>query len=190
MNKSKYYYNDTYLQNKIKLIIQNYYYRKYKKTKHNDILSPETIAYSTGCKKRNHNNESERYENKNKHSKQRLKLSGEKSSKYKIKGKKSQNNILSEQINTNENENLKNALNDKLCVNKKLFDEKLCLENHLKSKKDEITDLTNKLNNLNNRVNSTENDKDNLTSTINNLNDIKLNQKNKIEELVDDNKEK
>ena len=101
ISKGKY-INDTYLQNKIKLIIKNYYYRKYKKTKHNDILSPETIAYSTGCKKRNHNNESERYENKNNHNKQRLKLSGEKSSKYKIKGKKLQNNILDEQINTNE----------------------------------------------------------------------------------------
>ena len=101
ISKGKY-INDTYLQNKIKLIIQNYYYRKYKKTKHNDILSPETIAYSTGCKKRNHNNESERYENKSKHNKQRSKPPGEKSSKYKIKGKKLQNNILNEQINTNE----------------------------------------------------------------------------------------
>jgi hypothetical protein len=62
ISKGKY-INDTYLQNKIKLIIQNYYYRKYKKIKYNDILSPETIAYSTGCKKRNHINESERYQN-------------------------------------------------------------------------------------------------------------------------------
>ena len=87
-----------------------------------------------------------------------------------------------------ENENLKNALKDKMCVNKKLFDEKLCLQNHLKAKNDEITDLTNKIANLNNHVNSTENDKDNLTNSINNLNDVKLSQKNKIAELVDDNK--
>ena len=40
-----------------------------------------------------------------------------------------------------ENENLKNALKDKMCVNKKLFDEKLCLQNHLKAKNDEITYL-------------------------------------------------
>ena len=33
-----------------------------------------------------------------------------------------------------ENENLQNALNDKLCVNKKLFDEKQCLESQLKLK--------------------------------------------------------
>ena len=33
-----------------------------------------------------------------------------------------------------ENENLQNALNDKLCVNKKLFEEKQCLENQLKMK--------------------------------------------------------
>ena len=87
-----------------------------------------------------------------------------------------------------ENENLKNALNDKMCVNKKLFDEKLCLESHLKSKKDEITDLTNKLNNLNNRVNSTEGDKNNLQNTIDNLNQLKSTQKDKIAELFDDNK--
>ena len=36
-----------------------------------------------------------------------------------------------------------------MCVNKKLFDEKLCLQNHLKAKNDEITDLTNKIANLN-----------------------------------------
>ena len=42
-----------------------------------------------------------------------------------------------------DNENLKNALNDKLCVNKKLFEEKNCLENQLKSKNDEINDINN-----------------------------------------------
>ena len=38
-------------------------------------------------------------------------------------------------------ENLQNALNDKNCVNKKLMEEKNCLENQLKNKNDEIDEL-------------------------------------------------
>jgi len=87
-----------------------------------------------------------------------------------------------------ENENLQNALNDKLCVNKKLFEEKQCLENQLKSKNDQITDLTNKINNLNNRFNSNENVKDDLQNNLRDLNQIKAAQRDKIAELVDDNK--
>ena len=87
-----------------------------------------------------------------------------------------------------DNENLQNALNDKLCVNKKLFEEKQCLENQLKLKNDEITDLTNKINNLNNKFNSAENDKGDLSNTLRGLNELKAAQKDKIAELVDDNK--
>ena len=87
-----------------------------------------------------------------------------------------------------DNENLKNALNDKLCVNKKLFEEKQCLENQLKMKNDEITDLTNKINNLNNRLNSTGNTNNDLQNNLRELNDIKNAQRDKIAELVDDNK--
>ena len=86
------------------------------------------------------------------------------------------------------NENLQNALNDKLCVNKKLFEEKQCLENQLKLKNDEITDLTNKINNLNNKFNSAENDKGDLSNTLRSLNELKAAQRDKIAELVDDNK--
>ena len=85
-----------------------------------------------------------------------------------------------------ENENLQNALNDKLCVNKKLFEEKQCLENQLKMKNNEITDLTNKINNF--RFNSNENIKDELQNNLRELNAIKANQRDKISELVDDNK--
>ena len=87
-----------------------------------------------------------------------------------------------------DNENLQNALNDKLCVNKKLFEEKQCLENQLKLKNDEITDLTNKINNLNNKFNSAENDKGDLSNTLRDLNELKAAQRDKIAELVDDNK--
>jgi chromosome segregation ATPase len=87
-----------------------------------------------------------------------------------------------------DNENLQNALNDKLCVNKKLFEEKQCLENQLKLKNDEITDLTNKINNLNNKFNSAENDKGDLSNTLRGLNELKAAQRDKIAELVDDNK--
>ena len=87
-----------------------------------------------------------------------------------------------------ENENLQNALNDKLCVNKKLFEEKQCLENQLKSKNDQITDLTNQINNLNNRINSNEYVKDDLQNNLRDLNQIKAAQRDKIAELVDDNK--
>ena len=87
-----------------------------------------------------------------------------------------------------ENENLQNALNDKLCVNKKLFEEKQCLENQLKSKNDQITDLTNQINNLNNRFNSNESVKVDLQNNLRDLNQIKAAQRDKIAELVDDNK--
>ena len=87
-----------------------------------------------------------------------------------------------------ENENLQNALNDKLCVNKKLFDEKQCLETQLKLKNDEITDITNKINALNNRLNSSENDKGNLRGIKDDLNRVKEAQRDKIAELVDDNR--
>ena len=87
-----------------------------------------------------------------------------------------------------ENENLQNALNDKLCVNKKLFDEKQCLETQLKLKNDEITDITNKINALNNRFNSAESDKSNLRGIRDDLNRVKAAQRDKITELVDDNK--
>ena len=87
-----------------------------------------------------------------------------------------------------ENENLQSALNDKLCVNKKLFEEKQCLENQLKMKNNEITDLNNIINNLNNRFNSNENVKDELQNNLRELNAIKAAQRDKISELVDDNK--
>ena len=50
------------------------------------------------------------------------------------------------------------------------------------------TDLTNKINNLNNRFNSNENIKDELQNNLRELNAIKANQRDKISELVDDNK--
>ena len=106
---------------------------------------------------------------------------------YEIKQKDESNNKRISDLK-GENENLQNALNDKLCVNKKLFEEKQCLENQLKLKNDEITDLTNKLNNINNRFSSAQNDKGDLENTLRGLNDIKAQQRDKIAELVDDNK--
>ena len=87
-----------------------------------------------------------------------------------------------------ENENLQDGLNDKMCVNKKLNEEKQCLENQLKKKNDEIDDLNNKINAANNKLNSTQNDKDGLENTLRGLNDIKNKQREKIAELVEDNK--
>ena len=69
-----------------------------------------------------------------------------------------------------------------------MFEEKQCLENQLKMKNDEITDLTNKINNLNNRLNSTGNTNNDLQNNLRELNDIKNAQRDKIAELVDDNK--
>ena len=106
---------------------------------------------------------------------------------YEIKQRDESNNKRISDLK-GENENLQNALNDKLCVNKKLFEEKQCLENQLKLKNDEITDLTNKLNNINNRFSSAQNDKGDLENTLRGLNDIKAQQRDKIAELVDDNK--
>ena len=85
-------------------------------------------------------------------------------------------------------ENLQNGLNDKMCVNKKLYEERKCLENHLKSLNDEIDDLNEKINNLNDKYNLTQNNKDDLENTLNSLNDIKAKQRDKIAELVNDNK--
>ena len=87
-----------------------------------------------------------------------------------------------------ENENLQDALNDKMCVNKKLFEEKKCLENQLNGKNAEIDDLNNKIDNVNNRLNALDNDRDDLQNNLRGLNDIKNQQANKIADLVDDNK--
>ena len=88
----------------------------------------------------------------------------------------------------NANENLQNALNDKMCVNKKLYEEKQCLENHLKNKNDEINDMKGKIDDLNNKLNATQNNNDGLNGNLNDLNDLKAKQRDKIASLVDDNK--
>jgi chromosome segregation protein len=88
----------------------------------------------------------------------------------------------------NANENLQNGLNDKMCVNKKLYEEKQCLENTLNGKNDEIADLNDKINNLNDRLGITQNNKDDLQNNLNDLNDIKSKQRDKIADLVNDNK--
>ena len=88
-----------------------------------------------------------------------------------------------------ENENLQDALNDKMCVNKKLFEERQCLENQLNRKNAEIDDLNNKINNTNDRLNSTQNNNNDLQNTLRGLNDIKAQQRDKIAQLVDDNKQ-
>ena len=68
-------------------------------------------------------------------------------------------------------QNLQNALNDKNCVNKKLIDEKNCLENQLKNKNDEIDDLNNKINDLNSKLDENENNKDGLGNLLKSLNE-------------------
>ena len=73
----------------------------------------------------------------------------------------------------NANENLQNALNDKMCVNKKLYEEKQCLENHLKNKNDEINDMKGKIDDLNNKLNATQNNNDGLNGNLNDLKDNK-----------------
>ena len=88
----------------------------------------------------------------------------------------------------NANENLQNALNDKMCVNKKLYEEKQCLENHLKNKNDEINDMKGKIDDLNNKLNATQNNNDGLNGNLNDLNDLKAKQRDKIASLVEDNK--
>ena len=87
-----------------------------------------------------------------------------------------------------ENENLQDTLNDKMCVNKKLFEERKCLENQLNKKNAEIDDLNNKINNTTDRLNSTQNNNDELQNTLRGLNDIKAQQRDKIAQLVNDNK--
>ena len=87
ISKGKY-INDIYLQNKIKLIIHNYYLYKNKKMKY----SSKTIVHSKVYKNIDNIKEYERNEiNKDK---QMKKKSGKKLSKHKIKEKKSENNIL------------------------------------------------------------------------------------------------
>jgi chromosome segregation ATPase len=73
-------------------------------------------------------------------------------------------------------------------VNKKLSEEKNCLENQLKNKNDEIDDLNNKINDINTKLGSTEDNKDGLQNVLQGLNTDKANQKYQIEELVNDNK--
>ena len=85
-------------------------------------------------------------------------------------------------------DNLQKALNDKNCVNKKLLEEKDCLENQLRNKDNEIDDLNNKINDLNSKLGDNENNKDGLGGALKSLNAEKNQQKYQIEELVNDNK--
>ena len=95
ISKGKY-INDIYLQNKIKLIIHNYYLYKNKKMKY----SSKTIVHSKVYKNIDNIKEYERNEiNKDK---QMKKKSGKKLSKHKIKEKKSENNILNKQMDIQE----------------------------------------------------------------------------------------
>ena len=84
------------------------------------------------------------------------------------------------------NENLKNALNDKTCVYNKLMEEKNCLEKHLKGKNDEIDEINRRINDNENKINSTMNNNGGFQKELEDLNDINMNQKNKIEELLND----
>ena len=54
---------------------------------------------------------------------------------YEIKQREETNNKRISDLKS-ANDNLKNGLNDKNCVNQKLLEEKNCLEKHLKAKKD------------------------------------------------------
>ena len=87
-----------------------------------------------------------------------------------------------------DNENLQNALNDKNCVNKKLIEEKNCLENQLRNKNNQINDLNNNINELNLKMDLTQNNKGDLENVLRGLNSEKNERKNQIEELVNDNK--
>ena len=87
-----------------------------------------------------------------------------------------------------ENENYHDGLNDKMCVNRKLFEEKKCLENQLRRLMAEINDIKNRLDELNSKFNSLQGEKKNLQTDLNDLNENKQKQKDKIAKLVDDNR--
>ena len=87
-----------------------------------------------------------------------------------------------------ENENLQLSYNEKLSLNKKLFQENDALEKEIEAKDAEINDLKNKLRDLNNQLNQSLGDKGDLENQVQKLKNIKNSQINEINKLTNENK--
>lgn len=87
----------------------------------------------------------------------------------------------------NENEIIKSNLIEKANTNQKLFDNRSCLENKFGQKNCDIANLTTQINHLENQVNEVLIDNEGLQNTFNELTVFKNNQKDHIEQLVQDN---
>ena len=87
-----------------------------------------------------------------------------------------------------DNENLQLSYNEKMSINKKLFQENDALEKEIEAKDGEINDLKNKLKDLNNQLNQNIGDKGDLENQVQKLKNIKNSQINEINKLTNENK--
>jgi chromosome segregation ATPase len=86
-----------------------------------------------------------------------------------------------------ENENLQLTYNEKLALNKKLFNENNNLIKLNEERNIEIQDLKDRLNDAYSQLSKLEDDKNGLERAMHNLNDIKTSQKIEISKLIEDN---
>ena len=87
-----------------------------------------------------------------------------------------------------ENENLQLSYNEKLSLNKKLFQENDALEKEIEARDAEINDLKNKLRDLNNQLSQSLVDKGDLDNQVQKLRNINNSQVNEINKLNNENK--
>lgn len=106
---------------------------------------------------------------------------------YEIKQKKEINDKLLNDLKI-ENDNLNNDLTDKLCLNKKLCEDRQCLESQLNLKNSEIDEIKNNINMLTKKLNMINNNQNMLQNDLKNLNDSKVYKEKQIEDLINDNK--
>lgn len=86
-----------------------------------------------------------------------------------------------------ENENLQISHNEKMSLNKKLFGDNENLAKTIDCKCSEIQDLTNKVNELNNKLSKLLCDKKDLEGKVDNLKNIRDQQNDEINKLIEDN---
>ena len=87
-----------------------------------------------------------------------------------------------------ENENLQLSYNEKLSLNKKLFQENDALEKEIEARDAEINDLKNRLRDLNNQLSQSLVDKGDLDNQVQKLRNINNSQVNEINKLTNENK--
>lgn len=105
---------------------------------------------------------------------------------YELKQRSESQNKQNMELRT-ELENLQANFNEKLVINKKLYNENSNLSKNLEIKNYELNDLNQRLDDYSEQISGLTDEKLNLERVVSNLNDMKNSQKIEISKLVEDN---